>query len=336
MTRYIFRRLGHALLVLLGVSLVVFLIMQIAGGSPVSILLPPEASAEERAEYERLLGLDQPLPVQYWNFLTGALTGDLGDSLWYGRPAMELVLERFPATAQLAVLGLGLAIIVALPLGVLAALKRNTWVDHTIGVLVLLGQSIPIFWLGMLLVLQFSVSWTLFPTSGRSTALSFVLPAVTLAVYSMARLTRLTRSSMLDVLHQDFIRTARAKGMPERRVIFRHGLRNALVPFITYVGLELGGLLGGAVVVETVFAWPGVGRLAAESIFNRDYPLVQAIVLVIAVIFVLVNLAVDLVYPLLDPRIRLEQGKGARKGRRNRPAGTSPVTDEIVPAALSG
>ncbi|WP_214106245.1 ABC transporter permease [Acrocarpospora catenulata] len=305
MARYILRRLGHAVLVVFGVSIIVFLVMHLAGGSPLSVLLPPEASEAERRQYEALLGLDQPLYVQYWDFASQAVRGDFGQSIWYGRPAAGLVLERLQATAELAVSGLGLAVLVALPLGVLAAVYRNRTVDHAIGIFVVLGQSVPIFWLGMLLVLQFSVNWPLFPTSGRDSALSFVLPALTLAVYSMARLTRLTRAGMLEVLNQDHLRTARAKGMPERVVIFRHGVRNALIPFVTYLGLEFGGLLGGAVVVETVFSWPGVGRLATEAIFNRDYPLVQAVVFIVALVFVAVNLLVDLLYPALDPRIRL-------------------------------
>lgn len=311
MSRYILRRLGHAVLVIVGVSFIVFLVMHLAGGSPVSVLLPPEADAEARAEYEQMLGLDRPLHEQYWSFISGAARGDLGDSLWYGRPTVDLVVERIGATAELAFLALGIAVAIALPLGVIAAVKRNHWADHSISVFVLLGQSMPIFWLGMLLVLQFSVNMGWLPTSGRNTATSIVLPALTLAIYSTARLTRLTRSSMLEILSQDHLRTARAKGLPESSVILRHGLRNALIPFVTYLALELGGLLGGAVIVETIFAWPGVGRLAREAIFNRDYPLVQAVVFLVAATFVVVNLLVDLLYPLLDPRIRLASSKSS-------------------------
>lgn len=304
MSLYLLRRTVHAVLVLFGVSVIVFLTLHL-NGSPVNVLLPPEATQEARDQLTRQLGLDQPLYEQYFHFVSRALSGDFGQSLWYNEPTVGLVVERLPATIELAALGLLIAVVGAVPLGVLAATRRGTWVDNVIGTVVMLGQSLPVFWFGLILVLVFSVNMQFLPPAGRGSLEQLILPALTIGIYSMARLVRITRSGMLDVLNQDYIRTARSKGLRESVVIWRHGLRNALIPLVTYLGLEVGGLLGGTVVVEVIFAWPGVGRLAVESIFNRDYPLVQAVVFLVALSFVLVNLLVDLLYPVLDPRIRL-------------------------------
>jgi ABC-type dipeptide/oligopeptide/nickel transport system permease component len=304
MSLYLIRRAFHAILVMFGVSVIVFLALHL-NGSPVNVLLPADAPQEARDALTQRLGLDQPLYEQYFSFLGRVISGDFGESLWYGEPSLGLVLDRLPATIELAALGLLISVVGAVPLGVLAAKRHRSWVDNLIGTTVMLGQSLPIFWFGLVLVLMFSVNLQWLPPAGRGTPSQIVLPAVTIGIYSMARLVRFTRSGMLDVLDQDYIRTARAKGLSEFTVIWRHGLRNALIPLVTYLGLEVGGLLGGTVVVEVIFAWPGVGRLAVESIFNRDYPLVQAVVFLVALSFVLVNLLVDLLYPVLDPRIRL-------------------------------
>jgi peptide/nickel transport system permease protein len=301
--RFVVRRLGQAVLVVVGVSLVVFLVIRLTG-DPAYLMLPPDASEADRLRFSRELGLDQPLYVQYAVFATRAVQGDLGRSLRYRQPALPLVLERLPATLELATAALLVSLAVAIPAGVLAAVRRDTPYDNLTMLGALFGQSMPVFWLGIMLILLFSVRLELFPTSGRGTPAHLVLPALTLGLYSTARVTRLVRAGMLDVIGQDYVRTAWAKGLPDRRVIFKHALRNTLIPVVTIVGLELGSLLSGAVITETIFAWPGVGRLAVTAIFQRDYPLVQAVVLVTALVFVGSNLLVDMIYGWLDPRIR--------------------------------
>jgi peptide/nickel transport system permease protein len=301
--RFVLRRLGQVVLVVVGVSLVVFLVIRLTG-DPAYLLLPPDASEADRARFVRDLGLDQPLYVQYAVFVRRALVGDLGRSLRYRQPALPLVLERLPATVELALAALFVSLVVAIPAGVVAGVRRDTPYDNLTMLGALFGQSMPVFWLGIMLILLFSVRLEWFPTSGRGGLQHLVLPALTLGLYSTARVTRLVRAGMLDVIGQDYIRTAWAKGLPERRVIFKHALRNTLIPVVTIIGLELGSLLGGAVITETIFAWPGVGRLAVTAIFQRDYPVVQAAVLVTALVFVFSNLLVDMVYGWLDPRIR--------------------------------
>ena len=303
MRRFVLRRLAQAVLVVTGVSLVVFLVIRLTG-DPAYLMLSPDASEADRVRLVRELGLDRPLYVQYAVFAKRAVQGDLGRSLRYRQPALPLVLERLPATIELAVAALLLSLAVAVPAGVIAGARRDTAYDNLTMLAALFGQSMPVFWLGIMLILLFSVRLELFPTSGRGSFAQLVLPAVTLGLYSTARVTRLVRAGMLDVIGQEYIRTAWAKGLPERRVIGKHALRNTLIPVVTIVGLELGGLLSGAVITETIFAWPGVGRLAVTAIFQRDYPLVQAAVLVTALVFVLSNLLVDVVYGWLDPRIR--------------------------------
>ena len=303
MRRFVLRRLSQVVLVVVGVSLVVFLVIRLTG-DPAYLLLPPDASEADRARFVRDLGLDQPLYVQYAVFVRRALVGDLGRSLRYRQPALPLVLERLPATLELALAALFVSLVVAIPAGVVAGVRRDTPYDNLTMLGALFGQSMPVFWLGIMLILLFSVRLEWFPTSGRGGLQHLVLPALTLGLYSTARVTRLVRAGMLDVIGQDYIRTAWAKGLPERRVIFKHALRNTLIPVVTIIGLELGSLLGGAVITETIFAWPGVGRLAVTAIFQRDYPVVQAAVLVTALVFVFSNLLVDMVYGWLDPRIR--------------------------------
>lgn len=287
-----------------GVTIVVFMVVRLSG-DPTAIMISPEASAEDVEELRRRMGFDRPVLVQFWDFMTGAIRGDFGDSLRYREPAFGLVLERLPATIQLTVASLLVAVVVALPAGVISAVKRNTIWDRLAMFLALFGQSMPVFWFGILLILIVSVQLQVLPSSGSGDIRHLILPALTLGLYSTARITRLVRSEMLEMISQDFVRTARAKGLRERSVMYRHALRNALIPVVTVIGIEAGGMLGGAVITETVFAWPGIGQLAVRSIFNRDYPLIQAIVFTIAVLFVLINLVVDILYAMLDPRIKL-------------------------------
>jgi ABC-type dipeptide/oligopeptide/nickel transport system permease component len=300
---YLLRRLWQSLLVLFGVSVVVFLILHLTG-DPAALLLPPDATAEDIARFRTAMGFDDPVAVQYLRFLKGAVRGDFGESLRHGEPAMPLVVERLPATFQLAGAGLLIALGLAIPVGIISAMKRNTAVDYVATVAALLGQAMPTFWLGIMLILVFSVRLNWLPSSGRGGLEHLILPAITLGLFTTARITRLTRSGMLEVLAQDYIRTARAKGLGESPVVWKHALKNASIPIVTIVGIDLGTLLGGSVITETIFAWPGVGRLSVQAIFNRDYPVVQSAVFLLASTFVIVNFLVDIVYTYLDPRIR--------------------------------
>ena len=303
MRSYLLRRLWQAVLVLFGVSVVVFLILHLTG-DPAALLLPPDATAEDVARFRKAMGFDDHVAVQYVRFLKGALRGDFGESVRHGEPAMHLVLERLPATFELAGAGLLLAMCLAIPAGIISAVKRNTPIDYVSTVVALMGQAMPTFWLGIMLILVFSVRLSWLPSSGRGDFQHLILPAVTLGLFTTARITRLTRSGMLEVLGQDYIRTARAKGVSEQPVVWKHALKNAAIPIITIVGIELGTLLGGSVITETIFAWPGVGRLSVQAIFNRDYPVVQAAVFLLASTFVFLNFIVDVAYTWLDPRIR--------------------------------
>ena len=303
MKSYMLRRLWQAVLVLFGVSFVVFMILHLTG-DPAALLLPPDATAEDVARFRTAMGFDDPWIIQYLRFLKGAVQGNFGESLRHGEPAMHLVVERLPATFQLAGAGLLLALCLAIPAGIISAVKRNTVIDYFSTVVALLGQAMPTFWLGIMLILVFSVRLNWLPSSGRGDLQHLVLPAITLGLFTTARITRLTRSGMLEVLGQDYIRTARAKGVSEQPVVWKHALKNASIPIVTIIGIELGTLLGGSVITETIFAWPGVGRLSVQAIFNRDYPVVQAAVFILASTFVIVNFVVDLAYTWLDPRIR--------------------------------
>lgn len=304
MTAYLIRRLWQTILVLLGVSLIVFILVQLAG-DPVLLMLAGTAATEQDLQQLREeLGYNDPPVVQYFRYLGHVVQGDLGNSLRFKRPALNLVGERLGATALLAVTSLIFALIVAIPVGILSAVKRHTWLDHLGMLLALLGQSLPLFWLGIMLVLVFAVQLRWFPASGIGSWQHLVLPTITLGAYPMARIARLMRSSMLEVINEDYITTARAKGLSGLTIIVRHALRNAALPVITIVGLMFGTLMGGAVITETIFAWPGVGLLTIQAIQNRDFPLVQAAVLVISATFVFANLTVDLLYAYIDPRIR--------------------------------
>jgi ABC-type dipeptide/oligopeptide/nickel transport system permease component len=305
MFQYLVRKVFHTLFVAVGVVTLVFVALRLSG-DPAATMLPGDATVDELAALRRTLGLDRPLYVQYVAFLGSAVRGDFGESFRHQQPAFGLVLERLPATLELAFAALLLALVVALPLGILAAVHRGRAADVLAMSFAVVGQATPYFWMGIMLILVVSVELAWLPTSGRGGWQHLILPAVTLGTHFAASLARLTRTSLLEVLGQNFVTTARAKGLAEGSVILRHALKNAAVPVVTLIGLQFGTLLGGAVVTETIFAWPGVGRLAVQSIFARDYPVVQAGVLVLALSFVALNLLVDLLYGALDPRIRDE------------------------------
>ena len=308
MRAWLLTRLLSAAWVVLGVASLVFLLIHLVPGDPVEMMLGESAAAADRQALRETLGLDRPLLAQWLGFLGGALRGDLGLSLYSQQPVAALLLERLPATVELAAAALLVTLLVALPLGVLAALRRGSGWDTGAMGFSLLGVSIPNFWLGPLLVLLFSLWLGWLPVSGRDGPASVILPALTLGTGLAAVLSRMVRSSLLEVLGEDFIRTARAKGLAPLTVALRHGLGNALLPVLTLLGLQLGALLGGAVVTETVFNWPGIGLLTIEAIQRRDYPVVQGCVLLIALGYVAVNLLTDLLYACADPRVRLGGG----------------------------
>jgi peptide/nickel transport system permease protein len=302
--RFVVRRLLQTVFVLVGVSFLSFGVLFISG-DPALQMVGPDATAEQIEDLRHQMGFDRPWPVQYLDFMSKAVRGDFGVSIRNRQPAFDLVKERLPATLQLAGAALGIALVVALPVGIFSATHHNTAYDSLAMLGALLGQSMPVFWLGLMLILVFGVNLRWLPISGYGDPQHLLLPALTLGTYSMARNARLIRSSMLEVLGLDFVRTARAKGLTSLAVNLRHALKNALLPVVTVVGLEFGLLLGGAIVVETIFAWPGVGRLMLNAIQGKDYPLVEAAVITLALVFVVLNLLVDLAYAYLDPRIRL-------------------------------
>lgn len=301
----ILRRLLSTAGVVLGVAILVFLLIHLIPGDPVDVMLGESAQQADRAALRTALGLDQPIPVQLLEHLKGLARLDLGRSLHSQRPITELVAERLPATIELALAALLVTLLLALPLGLLAAARHNTVWDQGAMAFSLLGVSIPNFWMGPLLILVFSLGLGWFPVSGREGAGAVVLPALTLGTALAAILARMIRSSVLEVLGEDFIRTAHAKGLSRRRVLIKHALPNALLPVITILGLQLGALLAGAVITETVFSWPGIGLLTIEAIQTRDYPVVQACVLLIALTYVVINALTDLLYSVIDPRIRV-------------------------------
>ncbi len=313
---FLARRLLHLGPVLLGVSLIVFLVLHLAPGDPAEVMLGANANKEDLARLRTQLGLDQPLYVQYLTWISHVARGDLGRSLWMKRPVLGEVLERFKATLLLTGSALLLSTLGGIALGIASATRANSLLDRLSGVASLFGASMPVFWLGIVLMVIFSLWLGWLPASGmyapygggglRDLFAHLVLPAVTLAAASVTIIARLTRATMLETLGQDYVRTARAKGLGERMVVWRHALKNALIPIVTVVGVQAGYLLGGAVLTETVFAWPGVGTLVVQGILARDMPLVQGGVLVIALSFVLVNLAVDTLYAWLDPRIKFQ------------------------------
>jgi len=304
MTSFLVRRLVRFVVVCAGVSLVTFGILH-ASGDPVALIMP-EAPEADRARLREALGLTDSLPVQFGRFVASAAVGDFGKSFFHhGQPAASLVLERMPTTLTLTVASMVLAILVAVPAGIYSAVRRNSLTDHAATVVVFLGQSMPVFWTGIMLILLFSVQWRLLPVSGWDSWAAAVLPTITLGTFSAPLLLRIVRSSMLEVINLDYVRTARAKGVSEWIVILRHALKNAALPLVTVIGLQFGLLLGGAIITETVFAVPGVGRLIVGAIRQLDFPVVQAGVFMLAMIVVTVNLAVDVLYVYLNPQIRL-------------------------------
>jgi peptide/nickel transport system permease protein len=313
MLRYILRRLLATIPVLIGVSVLVFSIVHLIPGDPALILAGMDATEEQAAETRKKLGLDRPLYVQYFSYISRALRGDLGRSIHSRIPVWQSIKDFFPATLELTTASLILAGVFGIIVGIISAVKQYSIFDHASMVAALAGISMPIFWIGILFIWLFSLKLEWLPTGGRAFEFwsldelrHLVLPALTLSGISVAMIARLTRSTMLEVLRQDYVITARSKGLPETLVIIRHALGNALIPVVTYMGLQYGILLSGAVVTETIFSWPGIGRLVVEAISSRDYPVIQGCILFFAVVFVIINLAVDLLYGILDPRIRYD------------------------------
>ena len=305
MVEFLTKRLFSAIIVAIGVSLLAFSMSHLTPGDPVSIMLGERASAQSVKQLTEQLGLDQPLPVQYVTFVTRALRGDLGTSIRSGQPVLAEIAARFGPTLQLTLAAMAIAAVLGIGLGVLAAVSRAAWLETLIMAFALLGISIPTFWSGLLFIMLFSLTLNWFPVTGTGGLASLILPAFTLALPASAVLARMTRSSLLEVLSQDFIRTARSKGLVERTVTLKHGLRNAFIPILTIIGLQFGGLLAGSVIVESVFARPGLGRFAVGAILARDFPQIQGIVLLAGLSYVLINMVIDLLYGVLDPRIQV-------------------------------
>ncbi|MBI4588507.1 MAG: ABC transporter permease [Candidatus Rokubacteria bacterium] len=303
MARYIVHRLLQIPIPLVAVSLIVFVVLRLTG-DPVDLYLPIEATAEQRAQIRESLGLNDPVHLQYLRYLNDAFHGDFGNSLRFRRPALSLMLERFPATLQLAAAGILLSVLLGVGLGILSAVRKGSSLDYFLMAAAIFGQSLPGFWLGIILIMIFAVSLHVLPTSGMGDWRHLLMPAVTVASYQFPQVMLLVRSSMLETMNEDFVRVARAKGLHETGVIARHVLPNVLSPVVTSVGLQFGRLMGGAVITETVFSWPGVGQFAVQAVFNRDYPVVQAAILMMALLIILSNLVADLTNAVLDPRIR--------------------------------
>lgn len=305
MSAYIIRRLLLVIPVLIGISIFVFLIMHLTPGDPARLMLGESAPLEQLEKLREELGLNDPLPVQYLNWLKKAVRLDFGRSLRSKKLVTAEIMERLPATAELAVLAVAISVAVGIPVGILSASKPNSFFDNVAMLAALSGVGMPAFWQGIMFILIFSVWLGWFPSSGRMGGMEYyILPALTLGTRSMASIARMTRSSMLEVLQQDYIRTATAKGLPRFRVVFVHALRNALIPVVTMIGLQFGGLMAGAVLTETIFAWPGIGRLVVEAINNKDFPVVQGTIMTFAIMYALINLIVDVLYAFLDPRLR--------------------------------
>jgi peptide/nickel transport system permease protein len=305
MKRYALKRVLLGFLTLIGVSMIIFVAVRLSG-DPVLLLVSPDATEAEIRRVKTELGLDKPIPVQYAIFMKNSLRGDFGRSTRYRRPALELVMNRLPATVQLAFLAFAVSITLGITIGVISATKPGSWLDFAGKTFAMVGQSMPEFWIGIMAILVFSVKLGWLPTSGRGGLQHLILPGLTLGWFSAASIMRLTRSSMLQVMGSEYIKTARLKGNPESVVVWRHALRNALIPIVAMGGLQLGRLLGGAVIVETIFGWPGLGQLVLEGINSRDFSVVQTGVFITSALFILLNLLVDLSYGMIDPRIRYE------------------------------
>jgi peptide/nickel transport system permease protein len=301
---WLLKRIAYSVLTLVAISLIVFSLVRLTG-DPVLLFLPPDSPTSEVERLRRQLGFNDPVAVQYGRFLRSALAGDVGFSLKHQEPALSVVMARLPATLELATAAMLLTLAIALPAGIVSAVRRNSWLDRLVMAGVVFGQSMPTYWIGIMLIMLVSVWAQLLPPFGRGSLAHLVLPSVTLALFFTARIARLTRSGMLNVLRTDYVRTARAKGLGASAVVLKHALRNAALPIVTIIGIEFGTLLGGTVITETVFAWPGLGRLAVDAISARDYPVVQTIVLLVSAMFVSINLVVDVLYRFIDPRVEL-------------------------------
>lgn len=307
MIRYISRRVIASILTLIVISIMIFLMLRLLPGDPARLFAGELATKEEVDRLRTQLGLDLPLSTQYINFVKDVFHGDFGTSMRTGEPVVEDIMSRFPATIELAVISIILACVIGIPAGVVAALKPYSVFDTTVSVGTLMGVAMPVYWFGLMLIVVFAVKLKILPAAGASDGFkSAILPSITLALFSMALITRMTRASVLEVLTQEYVTTARAKGLKEIKVISRHVLRNALIPVVTVVGLQFGSLLGGAILTETIFAWPGLGRLLTDSLYSRDYPMVQGLVLLFAGLFIMVNLLIDILYSFIDPRICYE------------------------------
>lgn len=305
MAKYIGKRFLQSIIAVWGITLIVFLVLNVAG-DPVTLMLPPTASFDEIEALRESLGYNDPIIVQYWRFLSNAVTGDFGMSYNYKQPALSVVMERVPATVTLAVTAFLISLLIGIPAGVISAVKRNTFLDTLIRSFALLGQCVPAFWLGIMMILLFSVKLKWLPTSGFSSWSALILPSITLGMFSAATITRLLRSNMIEIMGKEYIDTARAKGLNGWCVIMKHAFKNALSSILTVMGLQIAGLLGGAVITETVFAWPGIGRLLVQSINNSDFMVVEVIVILMAVSFVVINFVVDILYCVINPRIKLQ------------------------------
>jgi len=306
MLRYFVRRMAFLVLTLLGATIVIFSMLHLAPGDPIDLIVGPNVTPEVRENIRHQYGLDRPLAVQYLSFMKSLLHGDLGESIIQHKPVSELIAERFFVTLELSLTALFISFLISIPIGIKAALKRNTVTDYALMALSLIGISMPTFWFGLMLLYIVAFKLRFFPISGYGTWRHLFLPALTIGITDAALLARMVRSSMLEVIRQDYIRTARSKGLPERVVINRHALRNALIPIITLLGLRIGGVVGGSVVVEIVFARPGLGRLMVDSILARDYPVVQGVMVVLTTCIILGNLLADILYAVVDPRIKLK------------------------------
>ena len=303
MLRYIIKRLLLVIPSILGVIVIVFFLSRIIG-SPAYVLMQAEGTHQDIKTIEKSLGLDRPLSEQFFDYIGRVSHGDFGKSYWSDRPAMEVVLERFPATLMLAWVSLAFAVITGVLLGVLVALRPDTFLDIAVSIFSLFGMSMPSFWLGLMLILVFGVTLNILPISGNDTIANLIMPAFTLGFSMVAIIVRLIRNDLLEVITQPYITTAYSKGISKQKVIWKHALKNALIPTVAMIGLQFGTLLGGSVVVETVFAWPGLGRLMIQSIYKRDFPIIEASVFLYAIFFIAVNIVVDIIYSFLDPRIR--------------------------------
>ncbi|MEJ8305186.1 ABC transporter permease [Saccharibacillus sacchari] len=304
MKRYVLKRLGQALLAVIGAATIVFFIIRLSG-DPARLMLPPEAGEDQIAALRQSLGFDRPLGMQYLEYLKNLLTGDLGRSLYYKESALKLVLDRMPATVDLAVFAILIAVTVGLLVGILSAYYKNSFIDYVLNGWIFLTQSLPVFWIGIVLILIFAVNLHWLPTSGNRGLESIVLPAITLAAYPIAPIARTMRASLIEVMEQGYMVTSQAQGFSKRRRIFKRGLKNALLPVVTVISLEFGVMIAGAVVTETIFSWPGVGQLIIQAVSNRDFPLVQASILVVSAIYIMLTLATDLIYHVIDPRIKV-------------------------------